>query len=91
VVLGGRTARRRDDKMAGLLERYLGRASSSGGAKLVASVGAKEAVEVASAADASDVPVPLNAPRPADNLAANSLAYADDAVVPLDRPVARDE
>lgn len=91
VVLGGRTARSRDDKMAGLLDRYLGRASSSGGAKLVASVGAKEAVEVASAADASDVPVPLNAPRPADDLAAKSLAYADDAVVPLDRPVAMDE
>lgn len=103
VVLGGRTARSRDDKMAGLLDRYLGRASSSGGAGLVASVGAKESVEVASAADASAVPVPLNARRPAGeaapkslapkNLATNSLAYADDAnaVVPLERPAAMDE
>ncbi|ARM11261.1 MULTISPECIES: D-alanyl-D-alanine carboxypeptidase family protein [Rhizobium] len=96
VVLGGRTARSRDAKMAGLLDRYLGRASSSGGARLVASVGAKEPVEVASAADASDVPVPLNAPRPAGDpapkgLGANSLAYADDAVVPLERPTAMDE
>ncbi|EJZ20499.1 D-alanyl-D-alanine carboxypeptidase [Rhizobium sp. Pop5] len=101
VVFGGRTARSRDDKMAALLDRYLGRASSSGGAGLVASVGATEPVEVASAADASDVPVPLNARRPAGepapknlapkNLAANSLAYADDAVVPLERPTAMDE
>lgn len=96
VVLGGRTARSRDAKMAGLLDRYLGRASSSGGARLVASVGAKETVEVASAADASDVPVPLSAPRPdgeagPKNLAENSLAYADDAVVPLERPTAMDE
>ncbi|MFS8145415.1 peptidase M15 [Rhizobium sp. R635] len=96
VVLGGRTARSRDAKMAGLLDRYLGRASSSGGARLVASVGAKESVEVASAADASDVPVPLSAPRPdgeaaPKNLAENSLAYADDAVVPLERPTAMDE
>ncbi|MBB4576190.1 MULTISPECIES: D-alanyl-D-alanine carboxypeptidase family protein [Rhizobium] len=94
VVLGGRTARSRDAKMAALLDRYLGRAS--GGARLMASVGAKEAVEVASAADASDVPVPLNAPRSAgdaapNGLGANSLAYADDAVVPLERPAAMDE
>ncbi|MBX5068524.1 D-alanyl-D-alanine carboxypeptidase family protein [Rhizobium lentis] len=91
VVLGGRSARSRDSKMAALLDRYLGRASSSGGARLVASVGAKESVEVASASAASDVPVPLNAPRPVDDLAAKSLAYADDAVVPLERPVAMDE
>jgi D-alanyl-D-alanine carboxypeptidase (penicillin-binding protein 5/6) len=96
VVLGGRTARSRDDKMAGLLDRYLDRASSSGGAKLVASVGAREPVEVASAADASDIPVPLNAPRQAGSftpktLAPNALAYADDVVVPLDRPAAMDE
>ncbi|MBX4993954.1 D-alanyl-D-alanine carboxypeptidase (penicillin-binding protein 5/6) [Rhizobium binae] len=96
VVLGGRTARSRDNKMAALLDRYLGRASSSGGARLMASVGAKEPVEVASAADASDVPLPLGAPRPAGDatptgLGANSLAYADDAVVPLERPTAMDE
>ena len=96
VVLGGRTARSRDSKMAGLLDRYLGRASSSGGAKLVASVGAREPVEVASAADASDVPVPLNASRQASSftpktVAPNTLAYTGDVVVPLDRPAAMDE
>lgn len=103
VVLGGRTARSRDAKMAGLLDRYLGRASSSGGAKLVASVGAREPVEVASAADASDVPLPLNAPRPSGSLAftpktqapktlaPDTLAYAGDVVVPLERPAAMDE
>ena len=96
VVLGGRTARSRDDKMAALLDRHLGRASSSGGARLVASVGVKEPVEVASAAEASDVPVPANAPRSTieiapKNMAPESLAYADDAVVPLERPTAMDE
>ncbi len=30
VVLGGRTARSRDDKMAALLDKYLGRTSSGG-------------------------------------------------------------
>ncbi|ARQ09045.1 serine-type D-Ala-D-Ala carboxypeptidase protein [Rhizobium etli] len=91
VVLGGRTARSRDARMEALLDRYLGRASSSGGAKLMASVGAREPVEVASASGASDVPVPLNAQRPDEDLATKSLAYADDAVVPMERPVAMDE
>ena len=96
VVLGGRTARSRDDKMAGLLDRYLGRATSSGGARPVASVGVKEPVEVASAADASDVPVPLNASRQTSSftpktVAPNTLAYTGDVVVPLDRPAAMDE
>jgi D-alanyl-D-alanine carboxypeptidase (penicillin-binding protein 5/6) len=63
VVLGGRTARSRDDKMAGLLDKAMGRASSSGGARLVASVNSREPVEVASAADASDLPLPVTAPR----------------------------
>lgn len=93
VVLGGRTARSRDDKMAGLFDRYMGRASSSGGARLVASMNAKEQVEVASAAEDSDVPVPLNAPRVADEAAPapKALGYADDGVVPLERPAAMEE
>ncbi|MGR9169299.1 D-alanyl-D-alanine carboxypeptidase family protein [Rhizobium sp. KDH_Rht_773_N] len=93
VVLGGRTARARDAKMAGLLDRYMGRASS-GSAGLTASVNAKQQVEVASAADDADVPVPANAPRLADDAAApapKALGFADGGVVPLERPAAMDE
>ncbi|MBB3592237.1 D-alanyl-D-alanine carboxypeptidase (penicillin-binding protein 5/6) [Rhizobium sp. BK529] len=94
VVLGGRTARSRDAQMAALLDRYIGRASSSGGAKLVASMNAKEQVEVASAADNTDVPMPVSAPRAADEAAPpapKALGYADGGVIPLERPAAMDE
>lgn len=93
VVLGGRTARSRDAKMAGLFDRYMERASS-GGAKLTASINAKQQVEVASAADDTDVPVPAGAPRVADEVAApapKALGYADGGVIPLERPAAMDE
>ncbi len=93
VVLGGRTARSRDAKMAGLFDRYMGRASS-GGASLTASINAKQQVEVASAAEQTDVPVPANAPRVADEAAApapKALGFANDGVVPLERPAAMDE
>jgi D-alanyl-D-alanine carboxypeptidase (penicillin-binding protein 5/6) len=92
VVLGGRTARSRDAKMAALLDRYVARASSSG-AWLVASVDARETVEVASAALASDVPVPLSAPRPAEEVAEapRALGYVESAVVPMERPAAMEE
>ncbi len=87
VVLGGRTARSRDDKMAGLLDKYLGRASSSGAAKLVASTNARQQVEVASAADDSDMPIPENAPR-TNELSPKALGYLSDATVPMERPSA---
>lgn len=93
VVLGGRTARSRDAKMAALLDRYMGRASS-GGARLTASINAKQQVEVASAADDADAPVPTSAPRVADEpaaLAPKALGYANDGVIPLERPAAMDE
>jgi D-alanyl-D-alanine carboxypeptidase (penicillin-binding protein 5/6) len=90
VVLGGRTARSRDDKMAGLLDKYLGRASSSGGAKLVASVNSRQPVEVASAAEASDLPVPATAPR-SNDLAPRALGYLSDTAVPMERPSAIEE
>ncbi len=93
VVMGGRTARSRDDKMAALFDRYMGRATS-GGAKLTASINAKNEVEVASAAEDTDVPVPATAPRIADDAAAaapKALGYADDGVIPLERPAAMDE
>ncbi|QWW68609.1 D-alanyl-D-alanine carboxypeptidase family protein [Rhizobium sp. WYJ-E13] len=94
VVLGGRTARSRDAQMAALLDRYIGRASSSGGAKLVASMNTKEQVEVASAADDTDVPMPVSAPRVAEEAvqpAPKALGYADGGVIPLERPAAMDE
>jgi D-alanyl-D-alanine carboxypeptidase (penicillin-binding protein 5/6) len=101
VVLGGRTARSRDDKMAGLLDKAMGRASSSGGARLVASVNSREPVEVASAADASDLPMPVTAPRAeiaiapvtptrSNDLAPKALGYLSDTV-PMERPSAMDE
>ncbi|MGM4908592.1 serine hydrolase [Rhizobium sp. 768_B6_N1_8] len=93
VVLGGRTARSRDAKMAGLFDRYMGRASS-GSAKLTASINAKQQVEVASAADEADVPAPAIAPRVAGEAAApapKALGYADNGVIPLERPAAMDE
>ena len=106
VVLGGRTARSRDDKMAGLLDKAMGRASSSGGARLVASVNSREPVEVASAADATDLPIPETAPRVEDiapvaptrgnkiarnnDLAPKALGYLSDTV-PMERPSAMDE
>jgi len=93
VVLGGRTARSRDAKMAALFDRYMGRASS-GGARLTASINAKQQVEVASAADDADAPVPASVPRVADEPAApapKALGYANDGVIPLERPAAMDE
>ncbi len=87
VVLGGRTARSRDDKMAGLLDKYLGRASSIGGAKMVASTNARPSVEVASAADDTDMPVKETAPRTSE-LSPKALGYLSDATVPMERPSA---
>ncbi|CAN7193409.1 serine hydrolase [Rhizobium sp. LjRoot258] len=88
VVLGGRTARSRDAKMAGLLDKYLGRASTGG--KLVASVNARQQVEVASAADDSDMPIPETAPR-TNELSPKALGYLSDATVPMERPSALGE
>ncbi|WP_028747890.1 D-alanyl-D-alanine carboxypeptidase family protein [Rhizobium mesoamericanum] len=87
VVLGGRTARSRDDKMAGLLDKYLGRAPSSGGARLVASTSARQSMEVASAEDDSDLPVPDTAP-PINELSPKALGYLSETTVPMERPSA---
>ncbi len=89
VVLGGRTARSRDDKMAALLNRHLGKAST--GRRLVAAPKTRSAapVEVASAATMSDVPLPFTAPHRAkgDSVAA-LIAASSTAVVPAERPTA---
>ncbi|WP_425536746.1 serine hydrolase [Ensifer adhaerens] len=90
VVLGGRTARSRDAKMAALLDRHVGKASTKTGRQLVASTrGSKPVetpVEVASAAT-SDVPMPYAAPQRAkqDSVAA-LIAATPTTAVPADRP-----
>ncbi|WP_455874861.1 serine hydrolase [Rhizobium yanglingense] len=91
VVLGGRTARSRDAQMAALLDKYLGRASSGG--RLLASVGAKQPVEVASAAADTDAPLAAAAPRSEGETgnAPFALGYSDTAAVPLERPAALEE
>ncbi len=89
VVLGGRTARSRDDKMAALLNRHLGKAST--GRQLVAAARTRGAataeVEVASAATMSDVPLPFTAPHRAkgDSVAA-LIAASSTSAVPAERP-----
>jgi D-alanyl-D-alanine carboxypeptidase (penicillin-binding protein 5/6) len=94
VVLGGRTARSRDDKMAVLLDKYLGRGSSGG--SLVAGIGAKQPVEVASAG--TDVALPGVAPPvtlPRSTRGAGkipfALGYSDTAAAPTDRPAALEQ
>lgn len=93
VVLGGPTARARDDKMAGLLNRYMGQASSSGGSRLVATIGSRgnssRNVEVASASPDVDIPVPV-APRHANSVT-RTVATATGLAVPVDRPQAMQE
>ncbi|WP_337266290.1 D-alanyl-D-alanine carboxypeptidase [Oryzifoliimicrobium ureilyticus] len=92
VVMGGRTARSRDAYMASLLDRYMSRASA--GSSLVASVGGRRTVEVASAAEDSDVPMPVVAPRLEETTTSpqpKALGYLSTAAipqgtVPLDRP-----
>ncbi len=88
VVMGGRTARSRDDKMAALLNRQLGKASN--GRQFVAAAKTRSAaVEVASAATMSDVPLPYDAPHRAkgDSVAA-LIAASSASVVPAERPTA---
>ncbi|MGO4566535.1 serine hydrolase [Rhizobium sp. 2YAF20] len=77
VVMGGATARSRDDKMAGLLHRYVKEASSTGNTRLVASIGSRnrKAVEVASVAPDVDIPS-QQAPRHVDAVITQSIAQA---------------
>jgi serine-type D-Ala-D-Ala carboxypeptidase (penicillin-binding protein 5/6) len=77
VVLGGATARSRDDKMAGLLNRYVKEAASTGNTRLVASIGNRggKNVEVASASPVIDLPAAA-APRHVDQVVTQSIAQA---------------
>ncbi len=95
VVLGGPTARARDDKMAGLLNRYMSQASSGGSSRLVASIGGRSnisrtpEVEVASASPEVELPVPA-APRRA-SVVTRTVATATGLAVPIERPQAMQE
>ncbi|WP_414650725.1 serine hydrolase [Ensifer sp.] len=89
VVLGGKTARSRDAKMAALLDRHVGKAAK-GGRQLVASTRssktAEAPVEVASAAT-SDVPMPYSAPqRSKQDSVAALIAVTATTAIPAERP-----
>ncbi|NRQ13873.1 D-alanyl-D-alanine carboxypeptidase family protein [Ensifer sesbaniae] len=89
VVLGGRTARSRDAKMAALLDRHVGKAAK-GGRQLVASArGGKpveSAVDVASVATA-EAPMPYAAPQRAKQDSVAALIAATSATaIPAERP-----
>jgi len=90
VVLGGATARARDDRMAGLLNRYMSQASSGGSSRLVASIGGRSSisrtpeVEVASASPDLDIPVPV-APRHTATIS-RTVPTDPGFAVPVDRP-----
>lgn len=89
VVLGGRTARSRDAKMAALLDRHVGKAAK-GGRQLVASTrGGKRVespVEIA-ALETAEVPMPYTAPQRAsqDSVAA-LIAATSKTAIPAERP-----
>ncbi|WP_429123079.1 serine hydrolase [Ensifer sp. 4252] len=92
VVMGGRTARSRDNKMAALLNRHVGKASTGRQLVAAAKMRSPAAVEVASAATMSDVPLPYTAPHRAkgDSVAALIVA-SSTTVVPAERPTAMAE
>lgn len=86
VVMGGRTARSRDAQMAALMDRYLG--GESAGTQLAARPSTQKTVEVASASQASDAPIPFATPqRDNDNSVAAIIAMSPgNAIQPGDRP-----
>jgi D-alanyl-D-alanine carboxypeptidase (penicillin-binding protein 5/6) len=86
VVLGGRSARSRDAKMAALLDRHVGKASTKIGRQLVASTRGGKVVEVTSAATL-DVPMPFAAPqRTKQDSVAALIAATSTAAIPAERP-----
>ncbi|WP_331373601.1 D-alanyl-D-alanine carboxypeptidase family protein [Sinorhizobium chiapasense] len=89
VVLGGRSAKGRDDKMASLLDQHLGRAATPAGGRLVAATSPQGAVEVAglpgvrlSYADTA---------RTSESASAPVIAASAAPVMPPDRSTAVDD
>ncbi len=102
VVMGGKTARSRDDHMVELIRTYLPKASSRGGGALVArgkiepvaaSVATSAAAAVAVAADneiklpKSGIPTPDD--RPTDSIPAMALAAPAVQPLPVPAPATR--
>lgn len=89
VVLGGRTARSRDDKMAALLNRHVGKASARSGLLVASARGSRIESQVEVAAVATEVPMPYAAPQRArqDSVAA-LIAATPTTAIPAERPTA---
>jgi D-alanyl-D-alanine carboxypeptidase (penicillin-binding protein 5/6) len=90
VVLGGRTAKSRDNKMAALLDRNLGKASNAGNRALVAAAKTGGTVEVA-ALGTSDIPLPFAAPKRQGGDAVAALIASSHSTIPAERPAVMDE
>ncbi|WFU48322.1 D-alanyl-D-alanine carboxypeptidase family protein [Sinorhizobium terangae] len=86
VVLGGRSAKGRDDKMASLLDQHLGRAAAPAGNRLVAAPSSQGAVEVAG------LPGVRLSYTDTDRTSESGLAIAASTApaMPADRPTAVD-
>jgi D-alanyl-D-alanine carboxypeptidase (penicillin-binding protein 5/6) len=90
VVMGGATARSRDNKMAALFDRYAKNVSSAGVAPPVltnTARGKPQPVEVASVTGEGDATVAA----PQHDEVAHAIVTATASVVPLDRPALQDE
>ncbi|MET4688513.1 D-alanyl-D-alanine carboxypeptidase family protein [Sinorhizobium fredii] len=88
VVLGGRTAKSRDNKMAALLDQHLGRAPAPDGGPAIAAAKQLDTVEVATLPGVSLYAEPNRAGK---NAKAALMAASTTAVVPADRPTAIEE
>ncbi|MBB4184842.1 D-alanyl-D-alanine carboxypeptidase (penicillin-binding protein 5/6) [Sinorhizobium terangae] len=86
VVLGGRSAKGRDDKMASLLDQHLGRAAAPAGSRPVAAASSQGAVEVAG------LPGVRLSYTDTDRTSESGLAIAASTApaMPADRPTAVD-
>ncbi|MGO4437553.1 serine hydrolase [Rhizobium sp. RAF56] len=89
VVMGGRTARSRDNQMASLLTRYIKDASSSGDQSLVASDGARAKAKTVEVASVGQTNIPVPAPRHDD--IAQAIVSASATSAPLDLPGVQNE
>jgi D-alanyl-D-alanine carboxypeptidase len=78
VVMGGRSGRARDAHMASLIRQFLPRASKSGSGQLIAKPKADETLTVAAIKPADIDSAPAPTARPDEDVAAKSLAAAED-------------
>jgi D-alanyl-D-alanine carboxypeptidase (penicillin-binding protein 5/6) len=85
VVLGGRTAKSRDNKMAALLDQHLGRATAPDNGPAIAAAKPLDTAQVASLPGVSLYAEPNRAGK---NASAALMAASPAAVVPAERPTA---